>query len=110
MASIIEVSRRCVAAVFCLSAVFVASGILAPTQAEAQTYPYTTLTAAYTAAGFDPADELGARENPHTYISRASVSDRCDFNRDSLVDAMDEILCRLAGTNFLTALKLITVP
>ena len=57
-----------------------------------------------------PADELSARQNPHTYISRALVSDRCDFNRDGLVDAMDEIMCRLNGTNFLTALKLITVP
>ena len=57
-----------------------------------------------------PADELGVRENPHTFISRATVSDRCDFNRDSLVDAMDEIMCRINGTNFLTAMKLITVP
>ena len=56
------------------------------------------------------ADELGARANPHTFITRAPIDDRYDFNRDSLVDAMDEIMCRLNGTNFLTALKLITIP
>ena len=57
-----------------------------------------------------PADEIGARNNPHTVIDPAPVDDAYDFNRDGLVGPTDEIIVRSNGTNFFTALKLITAP
>ena len=55
-------------------------------------------------------DELGARNNPHTFLDRAPVDDAYDYNRDSIVFISDELIARNNQTNFLTGLKLITAP
>ena len=55
-------------------------------------------------------DELGARNNPHTFLDRAPVDDAYDYNRDSTVFISDELIARNNQTNFLTGLKLITAP
>ena len=57
-----------------------------------------------------PADEIGARNNPHTIVDPAPIEDPYDFDRDTLVGPADEITARNNATNFFTALKLITAP
>lgn len=58
----------------------------------------------------DGSDFAGARDNPHNFLSRASVIDAYDINRDSFVDGSDLAAIRDNNTNFLTALKLIAAP
>jgi len=55
-------------------------------------------------------DELTARGHPHNFLNPASITDPCDFNKDSFVTVSDELAARNHGTNFLNALRLITVP
>jgi len=55
-------------------------------------------------------DELGARNNPHTWQNPATVDDVYDYNRDARVFISDELVARENQTNFLTGLKLITAP
>ncbi|HUU21089.1 MAG TPA: DUF362 domain-containing protein [Phycisphaerae bacterium] len=64
-------------------------------------------------AAVTPADEVGARNNPHTLGKNpAAIDDPCDFNRDGKVGPTDAIIARNNGTSYGagTALKLITVP
>jgi hypothetical protein len=51
-------------------------------------------------------DEVGARNNPKTFVNPAAVTDRYDFNRDGFVNAADQILARIS-VNVLSPLKLI---
>lgn len=55
-------------------------------------------------------DEIGARNNPRTFLNPAAIDDLYDFNRDGQVNATDQILARNHQTFFLTALQLITAP
>ena len=55
-------------------------------------------------------DELAARGNPHNFMNRALVDDWYDFNKDSLVNATDELIVRGFNTNFMTALQQWTAP
>jgi len=55
-------------------------------------------------------DELGARNNPHTWENAATVEDAYDYNRDARVFISDELVAREHQTTFLTGLKLITAP
>ena len=55
-------------------------------------------------------DDVGARQNPHTPVNRATVTDVYDYNRDSLVNSTDQVVPRTYATTPVTALKLITVP
>ncbi len=56
------------------------------------------------------ADEIGARNNPHSFLNPAAIDDVFDFNRDSRVNAADQIIARNNQTFFLNALQLITAP
>jgi hypothetical protein len=58
----------------------------------------------------DGTDFAGARDNPRTFLNRAPIDFRYDYNRDSFVDGTDMAVARDNNTNFLTALKLITTP
>ena len=53
------------------------------------------------------ADLLVARKNPRSSLNPAPVDFVCDFNRDTLVDAIDVLAARNNQTNFLTGLQLI---
>lgn len=55
-------------------------------------------------------DELGARNRPHWLQAPAGVSDPYDYNRDTKVDATDQLIARHNQTYFLTALSLIAAP
>jgi len=56
-------------------------------------------------------DIINVRNNPHTLgVNPATIDDPCDFNRDGRVSPCDEVLVRNNATNFMTALRLITVP
>lgn len=55
-------------------------------------------------------DILAARNNPHTALNPAAITDAVDFNRDGLVDLADMQLAQANATSPLTALRLITVP
>jgi hypothetical protein len=55
-------------------------------------------------------DEIGARNNPHTFDDPAPIDDRYDFDRDGRVNATDEIIARNHATTFLNQLNLITPP
>ena len=55
-------------------------------------------------------DEMGARLNPHTPTSRASITDQYDYNRDGLVNGADQMLARMNATTPISALKLIAAP
>jgi hypothetical protein len=54
-------------------------------------------------------DEISARNNPKTFVSPATITDRHDFNRDGFVNAADQILARISAT-VLTSLQLIAAP
>ena len=58
-------------------------------------------------AQVDLADEIGARNNPATFLNPAAINNANDYNRDQRVDLADEIIARNNGTTFLNALKLI---
>ncbi len=67
--------------------------------------------------GNDPAhtfvdgnDFAAARDDPHNFLNRASITNVCDFNRDSFVDGTDLAIVRDNNTNFLTALRLLAAP
>ena len=51
-----------------------------------------------------------ARNSLHGPLNLAAVDDPCDFNRDRMVNATDEIIARNNQTNSLTMLRLITAP
>ncbi len=53
------------------------------------------------------ADEIGARNNPRTFLDPAAIDDPYDYDRNQRVNLADEILARNNGTTFLTALQLI---
>jgi hypothetical protein len=55
----------------------------------------------------DLADEIGARNNPRTFLNPATLLTVYDYNHDQRVDLADEIMARNNGTTFLTALRLI---
>ncbi len=57
--------------------------------------------------GFDYA---GPRDNPHGMTNRAAVTDRFDYNRDSLVDGADLAIARDQANSFLNTLRWISVP
>jgi hypothetical protein len=58
----------------------------------------------------DANDEIGARNNPKTFVTPATVTDSYDFNRDGFVNAADQILARVSSSPFNTALVLFTPP
>ncbi len=58
----------------------------------------------------DGNDFAGARDDPHNFLNRATITNPHDYNRDSFVDGTDLAIARDDATNFLTALKLITAP
>ena len=53
------------------------------------------------------ADFAGSRDHPHGTQDRAAVDDNYDYNRDSLVNAVDLAIARDHGTSSQTALRLI---
>ena len=55
-------------------------------------------------------DEIGTRQNPHSFLDPATIIDPYDFNRDSYVNATDQILARSNATTAATSLPLITPP
>jgi hypothetical protein len=56
------------------------------------------------------ADELAARNDPHSFLNPASVTNPHDYNRDGRVDAIDQIIARNNLTDVTTALKLLSMP
>ncbi len=66
-----------------------------------------------TGAGFavsSAADEIGARNNPHTFLNPVAVDYQYDYNKDHLVSAAgDENAARNNGTNFLNWLIKINI-
>jgi hypothetical protein len=61
-------------------------------------------------ARVDLADEIGARNNPRSFLNPAAIDDRFDFDRNRRVDLADQIIARNNGTTFLSALSLIRAP
>ncbi len=57
----------------------------------------------------DGSDFAGARDDPHNFITRASITNVHDYNRDSFVDGSDLAVARDNYTNFLTSLKLVNL-
>ncbi|MCX7426757.1 MAG: cadherin-like domain-containing protein, partial [Planctomycetia bacterium] len=55
-------------------------------------------------------DALAARDNQHSPLNPAAITDAVDFNRDRLVNLTDMELVRLNATSPLTALRLIATP
>ena len=53
-------------------------------------------------------DEIGARNNPKTFLSPAGLADRYDFDRDGYVNATDQILARSNANTAAAALRLIS--
>src|SRR6185437_3800290 len=39
-------------------------------------------------------DENAARNDPHTFLTPASITDPTDYNRDGRVDALDQLISR----------------
>jgi hypothetical protein len=58
----------------------------------------------------DATDEVGARNNPKTFVNPATITDPYDFNRDGFVNAADQILARSSAAPFNLALVLFTPP
>ena len=56
------------------------------------------------------ADELGARNDPHSFLQPAGITNVHDYNRDGRVDAADQLIARNNATTPATALSLITTP
>ncbi len=63
-----------------------------------------------TAAPVNATDEIGARNNSHTFGDPATIDDAFDYNRDRFVNATDQIISRSNATNFITQLVKIDVP
>jgi hypothetical protein len=55
-------------------------------------------------------DEIEARNDSHNLLNPATITNRRDYNRDSFVNAQDQIIARNNGTTIQTALRLIGVP
>jgi hypothetical protein len=55
-------------------------------------------------------DEIAARNDPHTILNPAPITNTHDYSRDGLVNAQDQIIARNNGTTIVTTLRLITVP
>ena len=55
-------------------------------------------------------DEIAARNDPHSVLNRATITNRHDYNRDGFVNAADQIAARSYGTTLINALRLIHVP
>jgi hypothetical protein len=55
-------------------------------------------------------DEIGARNNPRTFLKPAPLDYRFDFNHDTFVNAFDQIIARNNGTTLFTTLRLIVAP
>ncbi len=62
-----------------------------------------------TAAPVNATDEIGARNNPHSFGNPATVDDQYDYNKDRFVNATDQLISRNNSTNFLTQLVKINV-
>ncbi len=60
-----------------------------------------------TAAPVNATDEIGARNNPHTFANPAAIDDVFDYDRDTFVNATDQVISRNNSTNFATQLTLI---
>jgi hypothetical protein len=58
-------------------------------------------------AAVDGSDEIGARNNSHSFADRALITDEWDYNRDRLVDGTDQILARNNQTSFADRLQFI---
>src|SRR5581483_9085948 len=58
----------------------------------------------------DVTDEIGARNESHTFLNPADVSNVHDYNRDGRVDATDQLIARNNATDPSTALVLWTPP
>jgi hypothetical protein len=55
-------------------------------------------------------DEIEARNDPHTVLNPAPITNRHDYNRDGFVNASDQIIARNNATTVATALRLISTP
>ena len=55
-------------------------------------------------------DEIEARNDPHTVLNPATITNRHDYTRDGFVNAADQIAARNNGTTLVNALRLIHVP
>ena len=58
----------------------------------------------------DSTDELGARNDPHSFLNPADLSNVHDYNRDGRVDALDQIIARDNANDAGTALVLWQAP
>ena len=58
----------------------------------------------------DSADEAAARNDPHCFLNPASSDNPHDYNRDGMVNAVDQLIARNNQTTAATALQLITPP
>jgi hypothetical protein len=63
-----------------------------------------------TNAGVDATDELAARNDPHSFLNPATITNPHDYNRDGRVDAIDQIIARNSAATAGTAVQLISVP
>ncbi|MEX0936893.1 MAG: VCBS repeat-containing protein [Pirellulales bacterium] len=63
-----------------------------------------------TFAQVGPEDELGARNNLHGFGDFAAIDDPWDYNKDRLVDVIDQLFARNNQTGFLDRLELFTGP
>ena len=61
------------------------------------------------AAPVNATDEIGARNNPHSFGNPATVDDQYDYNKDTFVNATDQIISRNNSTNFATQLTKINI-
>jgi len=55
-------------------------------------------------------DELAARNSPHSIANPVGVTFPYDYNRDTHVSTLDQLISRNSRTTFETALKLIALP
>lgn len=53
----------------------------------------------------EPADEIGARLNPHTSFNKAPITDVYDYDRNKLVEPADQIFARTHKTTTFNCLK-----
>jgi hypothetical protein len=63
-----------------------------------------------TDATVDGADELAARNDPHSFLNPAAITNPHDYNRDGRVDAADQLIARANATATGAAVQLISVP
>jgi uncharacterized protein YkwD len=57
-----------------------------------------------------PVDEVACREDRHSFMNPAPITNLHDFNRDGRVDAIDEILARNNNTTSANALIMLGAP